>query len=111
MSFFEVLIGWLRSFWGWIETGFKWALDGFILLLQFVVYTILDGLFLVVETALAAINVSSIVFNYAASWANLPTQLIWLINAVSLPQCFAILGAAYGIRLLLNVIPATFTRV
>ena len=111
MSGFGVIIDWLRTFWHWIETGLKLILDGFILLLQFVVYTILDGLFLVVETALAAINVSSIVFNYAASWANLPTQLIWLINAVNLPQCFTILGAAYGIRLLLNVIPATFTRV
>ena len=79
--------------------------------MQFVAYTILDGLFLVVETALAAIDVSSIVFNYAASWSALPTQLVWLINASGLPQCFAILGAAYLIRLTLNVIPASLTRV
>ena len=111
MSAFGVIIDWLSSFWGFIEKALLWILDGFILLLQFVVYTILDGLFLVVETALAAIDVSAIVFNYAASWSALPTQLVWLINAVGLPQCFAILGAAYIIRLTLNVIPATFTRV
>ena len=111
MSAFGVIIDWLKTFWHWIETGLKWVLDGFILLLQFVVYTIMDGLFLVVETALAAIDVSAVVFNYAASWSALPTQLVWLINAVGLPQCFAILGAAYLIRLTLNVIPASLTRV
>jgi len=37
--------------------------------------------------------------------------LIWLINAVGLPQCFALLGAAYLIRLTLNLIPGVFTRV
>lgn len=111
MSAFAVIIDWLATVWGFVEKGFKWILDGFILLLQFVAYTILDGLFLVVETALAAIDVSAIVFNYAASWSALPTQLIWLINAAGLPQCFAILGAAYIIRLTLNVIPASLTRV
>ena len=111
MSGFGVIIGWLRTFWGWVETGFTWILDGFILLLQFVVFTIFDGLLSVVETALAAVDLSSILFNYAATWSHLPTQLIWLINAVGLPQCFAILGAAYLIRLALNLIPSWATRV
>ena len=94
-----------------METGFTWILDGFIELLQFVVFTILDGLLSVVETALAAVDLSSVLFNYAAAWSHLPTQLIWLINAVGLPQCFSILGAAYLIRLTLNLIPSVFTRV
>ena len=111
MSGFAVIIDWLSTLWGFVEKGFTWILDGFILLIQFVAFTILDGLFLVVETALAAIDISALVFNYAASWSALPTQLVWLINAVGLPQCCAIHGAAYIIRLTLNVIPATFTRV
>ena len=111
MSGFGVIIGWLRTVWNWVETGFTWILDGFIELLQFVVFTILDGLLSVVETALAAFDLSSVLFNYAAAWSHLPTQLIWLINAVGLPQCMAILGAAYLIRLTLNLIPSVFTRV
>ncbi|HAY20636.1 MAG TPA: hypothetical protein DCY27_00385, partial [Desulfobacterales bacterium] len=86
MSGFGVIIGWLRTFWEWVETGFTWILDGFIELLQFVLFTILDGLLSVVETALAAVDLSSVLFNYAAAWSHLPTQLIWLINAVGLPQ-------------------------
>lgn len=111
MSGFGVIIDWLRTFWSWVETGFLWILDGFIVLIQFVAFTLLDGLLTVIETALAAIDLSSVVFNYAAAWSSLPTQLVWLINAVGLPQCFTILGAAYLIRLTLNLIPSVFTRV
>lgn len=86
-------------------------LDGLITLLQFVFFVIFDGLLSIVETFLAAVDLSAVAFNYAAAWSNLPSQLIWLINAVGLPQCFALLGAAYLIRLTLNLIPSVFTRV
>nr|WP_321467338.1 hypothetical protein [uncultured Desulfobulbus sp.] len=111
MSFFAVLIDWCRAFWTWCVVGFTWVLDGFILLVQFVFFTIFDGLLTVIETTLAAIDLSAVVFNYAAAWSNLPDQLVWLINAVGLPQCFTILGAAYLLRLTLNLIPSIFTRV
>lgn len=111
MSGFAVIISWLRTFWHWVETGFSWILDGFILLFQFIFFTIFDGLLTVIETALAGIDLSSVLFNYAAAWSHLPTQLVWLINAIGLPQCFTILGAAYLIRLTLNLIPSVFTRV
>ena len=111
MSAFAVIIRWLSSFWSWVEKGFTWILDGFILLLQFVVFTILDGLFSVVETFLSALDISAIALNYAATWSSLPTQLLWLINAVGLPQCLTLLGAAYLIRLVLNLIPSVFTRI
>ena len=111
MSGFAVIIDWLETFWTWVETAFKWVLDGLITLLQFVFFVIFDGLLSIVETFLAAIDLSAVAFNYAATWSNLPTQLIWLINAVGLPQCFALLGAAYLIRLTLNLIPSVFTRV
>nr|WP_321467273.1 hypothetical protein [uncultured Desulfobulbus sp.] len=111
MSGFGVIIDWLETFWSWIETGFTWILNGLLVLIQFVFFTIFDGLLTVIETALAAIDLSSVIFNYAAAWSSMPTQLVWLINAVGLPQCFTILGAAYLIRLTLNLIPSIFTRV
>ena len=111
MSGFGVIIDWLSTFWCWIETAITWILDGFILLLQFVFFTILDGLLTIIETFFAAVDLSSVVFNYSASWSGLPDQLVWLISAVGLPQCFTILGAAYLIRLSLNLIPSWATRV
>ena len=111
MSAFETIIDWLRSFWENFLLGFEWLLEAFISILQYVFFLLLDGLLSVIETAISAIDLSSVVFNYAATWSNLPTQLIWLINAVGLPQCFALLGSAYLIRLTLNLIPSVFTRV
>jgi hypothetical protein len=111
MSGFGVIINWLSSVWHWIETGFNWILDGFILVIQFAFFTIFDGLLTVIETFFAAIDLSAVVFNYAAAWSSMPDQLVWLISAVGLPQCMTILGAAYLIRLTLNLIPSVFTRV
>jgi len=76
-----------------------------------VFFIIFDGLLTIIETFFAALDFSSVVFNYSASWANLPDQLVWLINAVGLPQCLTLLGAAYMIRLSLNIIPSWATRV
>jgi hypothetical protein len=111
MSGFGTIIDWLRSFWSWVETGFLWLLHAFIALLQFVFFTILDGVLSIVEGLLSALDFSSIAFSYAASWSSLPTQLIWFLGAVGLPQCFALLGAAYLLRLLINLIPSWATRV
>lgn len=111
MTGFGVIISWLSTFWGWIEQGVGWALQGLFLILKFAFFTIFDGLLTVIEGLFSSLDLSSIVFNYAASWGGLPTQLIWLINAVGLPQCFAILGSAYLIRLGLNLIPSWATRV
>ncbi len=111
MSFFQTVVNWLTNFFSWIEQAFLWVLDGLVVILQFVVFTILDGLFLVVESIIAVIDLSAVAFNYAAAWSHLPAQLIWLMNALGLPQCFTILGSAYLVRLGLNLIPSVFTRV
>lgn len=111
MSFFAVLIDWLSSFWDSLVASFLWLLDAVLVLLQFVFFTILDGFLSVIETMVSAIDFSAVLFNYAASWSALPSQLIYLINAVGLPQCFAMLGGAYAIRLTLNLIPSWATRV
>ena len=95
MSGLGVIIGWLRTFWGWVETGFTWILDGSFFYSSswsLPSSTVALG---ALKLRLAAVDLSSVVFNYAATWSHLPTQLIWLINAVGLPQCFAILGSAY----------------
>lgn len=102
---------WVQAFWDTVLVAAKWCLDGFILLIQFAFYTIIDGLLLIIESLLAAINLSSVIFNYAAAWSHLPDQLIYFINALGLPQCLGILGSAYIIRLTLNLIPSWATRV
>ena len=60
MSGFAVLFNWLGKFWNALEIAFKWVLDGFILLIQFVTFTILDGLFSVVESGSSAESVGNL---------------------------------------------------
>jgi len=111
MSFFSTLFAWLSTFWGWVETAFTWILDGIVLVLQFIFFTIFDGILSVVEGLFSTLDLSSLMFDYAAAWTGLPSQLIWLIHSVALPECLAILATAYGIRLFLNLIPSWATRV
>lgn len=111
MSGFAALFSWLGTFWDWILTAFKWILDGLGLILKFIFFTIFDGLLTVIEVFLSTIDISSVAVTSAAAWAGLPSQLIWLINAVGLPQGLLLLGSAYLIRLTINLIPGVFTRV
>jgi len=111
MSGFGVIIDWLWSFWLLVEKGFTWVINGFFLLIRFTLFSIFDGLLVVIEGFFSALDLSSIAFNYAAAWGGLPTQLIWLITVTGIPQCLTLLGAAYMIRLLLNLIPSWATRV
>lgn len=111
MSGFAAIIEWLGTFWEAVKAGMLWILDALITLLQFVFFTILDGFLSIIETFITALDLSSVAFGYAAAWSSLPPQLIWLINAVGLPQCFTLLGSAYLIRLTLNLIPSWATRV
>ncbi len=110
-SWFTPVFNWLKKFWEWIETALDWLLDGLILLLKFVAFTLIDGLLTVIEGAINLIDFSAMAFSHAANWANLPDQAIWLIASLGLPQCIAMLGGAYLIRLTLNLIPSWATRV
>lgn len=107
----NAIYAWFANFWQLIKDTCKWILDGLILLLQFVFFTIFDGLLTVIESIITCFDLSSLAFNYAANWANLPDQAVWLITALGLPQCITMLGAAYLVRLTLNLIPASLTRV
>lgn len=111
MSGFAVIIEWLRSFWQWVQTAFTWLIDGILYGFEFVAFTLLDGVLSIIEALIAAIDLSAVAFNYAAAWSSLPSQLVWFITALGLPQCFTMLGAAYIIRLTLNLIPSWATRV
>lgn len=111
MGFIDVIIGWMRAFWTSVLTLLEWCLDGFILLLQFVFFSIFDGLLLIIEGFFTALDFSSVIMNYSAVWSDLPPQTIWLLNQLALPQGLALLAGAYVIRLTLNLIPSWGTRV
>lgn len=111
MSFIDLIIKWVREFWETVNAIAHWCLDGFILLLQFVFYSIFDGLLLIIEGFFSMLDLSSIAMNYSATWTSLPPQSVWLMNQIGLPQGLSLLAGAFIIRLLLNLIPSWGTRV
>jgi hypothetical protein len=105
------LIGFFQSFWTVIKTAFLFILNGAAYILSQIPYLIMDGWLLMVEGFFTLLDLSSIVFATAADWSGLPTQLIWLINYVNLPQGFSIILTGVSIRMLMNLIPSVFTRI
>ncbi len=71
----------------------------------------LDGIFTIVEALIASISIGSLGTVTLAQWASLPPQLVWMITQLGLADALAITGSAYGIRFLLNLIPASLTRI
>ena len=106
----NALVGFVTSFFVHLLALGTWLLDGVLYVLKGGLYFIFDGLLTVVGGLITAINFGSLASVSAASWAGLPPQLIYLINAAGLPAGLAMVGTAIGIRLALNLIPAAFTR-
>jgi hypothetical protein len=75
-----------------------------------ILYVVVDGLLTVVTGFVSLIDLSTIISSLTSSWGLLPPQIVWIISHSGLEQCLAIIGYAYLARMLLNLIPATDTR-
>ncbi len=102
---------WVNSFfstiWDIVKLGLTALFDGILAL----IYMIWDGLLFTVTNLVSTLDLTSLAFTEYAVWADLPPQLIYLINQLALPQCAGIIGAAIFIRMILNIIPTWATRV
>ncbi|MGD9686358.1 MAG: DUF2523 family protein [Desulfobacter sp.] len=104
------IINWLSSFWNHIQTALKWGLDGVLYVLKAVLFFAFDGLLTVVYSIVAALDVGSLTVSLVGLWADLPPQLLYVVNATGLPTGLSMIFYAIVIRKLLDLIPAAFTR-
>lgn len=88
-----------------------WSLDGLLWIIKTAFFLCLDGILLSISLFFHALDFAAFLGSYAMSWAGLPEQFIWFINAVGVPQGIAILIPAIGIRMALNLIPSWATRI
>ena len=72
---------------------------------------LLDSVLTIVELLISGIQLGSTITNSLSAWGALPPQMVYIVNATGLPDALGIIGTAFGIRFLLNLIPAAFTRV
>ncbi len=101
----------VNKFFGLLMDGFLWLAEAVGEVLSYLAFTIYDGLLTVIFLFADTVDLSAMAFNMAAQYAGLPTQLIWLINQVNLPQSLTYIAGAIVIRMILNIIPAAVTRV
>jgi len=90
---------------------FKYILDGIILIFGTIINITLQGFFDILLALISVIDISSVVQNFILQMTGMPPQMIYLINAANLPTAITCILSAYGIRFLLNLIPAAFTRI
>lgn len=104
MSFCNAVVSILAS-------GLTWLINGFVKVIWGVLYVIVDGLLTVISGFVSMIDLSTVFTKLTSSWGLLPDQIVWAITQSGLAQCLAIIGYAYLIRMLLNLIPGVFTRI
>jgi hypothetical protein len=80
-------------------------------LLRSVFYFIYDSFLSLVEFAFGLIDFKNDLFDLTLGWTSLPSQMIYILNECGVDNLIAVLVAAMGIRLLLNLIPSWATRV
>lgn len=110
------MLNWLKeffmAFWGQVVDVLTWIFGTIITVLSDILYFIVDGILLVIEAAIQAIDFTVLEsMNAFSGWDLLPPQVIYILDVMDIGTCLSVLAAAYGIRLLLNLIPAAFTRV
>lgn len=86
----------------------EWLLNALSSIVQAIFLWTLDGMLTLVYLFVASLDLSSFVLNY---WGLLSPQMLYVVNQSGIPQGLSLLAWALGIRLLLNLIPAAFTRV
>lgn len=106
----DSFINFLSEFWDSFSSFMSWVLDGFVVVLKSVFYFIFDGLLTLLSSVISSLDVSYLLSSVTLSWAGLPDNLIYCINAVGFPACLALVSSAIIIRKTLDLIPAAFTR-
>lgn len=111
MNPFQPIMDALNALVNIILSGLAWVVNAFVELIWGILYVVVDGLLTVVSGFVSLIDLSTVIAHLTSSWGLLPPQIIWIIDHTGLAQALAILGYAYLARMLLNLIPSTFTRV
>lgn len=101
----------LNSFFSRIWDFGAWLLDGLLYVIKSVLYVPFDAILTVIETFIVALTYSIASLSGVMSWLSLPSQMIYLLNACGFSTGLTLIATAIGIRLTLNLIPASLTRV
>ena len=107
---FDWLLSFVNQFWSIIVQVVQWLIQGVIYALQAGLWIIFDGLLTCMQAVISTLNLGNLASNTAAAWGLLPSQVAYLISSTGIANGLGMIGTGIGIRMLLNLIPAAFTR-
>ena len=87
------------------------VLHWLVVILGTVIGLLFTGLLTIVYTIISALDLGSWALNSASYWGYLDPTICFLLVSTGVPTGMSMLGSAYLIRFVLNLIPAEFTRV
>lgn len=115
------LIEWITKFWTYIKAFFWWIVDSFYVpfrwladgawaIVEFAIFSAFDGFLTVAALFLNGIDFASLSFlDLFSDYVH--SLVIWFIGQLGIVQGFGIIASALALRLLLNLIPASLTRI
>ena len=95
----------------YLKAALQWLVDAIVWVLQQIIKYSFKGFLEVAKGAIMAISLGDLAVLTAASWGYLNPNIAYLVVQTGIPEGLSILAIAYGIRIALNLIPASFTRI
>jgi len=108
---FSPIMDFLNGFISIIESIAEWVINAVLTVVWSGFYFVFDGFLTMIAGVISIIDVSTILTNLVANWGGISPQVAWLINQTGIPQGLEIIGGAYLIRMCLNLIPGSVTRI
>jgi hypothetical protein len=104
-NFFSWLYNTITGFFGWLLSLFTNLISAFLSMLKDLSVWLFDTLLGLGVAALNLVSVPTQFLDYAGYWAALPADLINLLGVLGIHTAFSIILMAYGVRLILRLIP------
>lgn len=108
---FSWLLDFVNGFFAALVSILRWVADGIVWAIHQAVYVLFDLMLNLVYGVIAAFDLTSFIGQISGLWGLLPPGLAYLINECGITQGLSMIGSAMLIRLILNLIPGTLTRV
>lgn len=107
----QAVLDFINSFVTIFYNILTWVLDSLSSLFLSFFQILWDGFLAIVYGLVSTLSLGSLLTDVAASWGLLDANTHYLVSISGLPEGCSLIGVAYGVRLLLNLIPASLTRV
>lgn len=110
-SIINTLFSWLGTIFSKLFIVFEWALDGILFILKHFLFLVVDGLLTVVEGIFTTIDfASALPLNMFGQWELLPPQMLYILCQIGFGTILSMVVSVWGLRKLIDLIPAEFTR-